>query len=160
MLAAVPEIYCSRPPTRSAEGRELTLTPQMIAFAESRKMEAGLEHLSFRCIDAAHMKPRQYDIATSTLCLHELPGQKACELLNVMLDHSNEVLIADYTEARTLFGKLSVEFDEMISGHYRNYRAYRNMGEIPCYAEIVGAAVKQEIRSAIDGISIWRLSKS
>ena len=56
-------------------------------------------------------------------------------------------------------GKMSIEFDELISGHYRNYRRYRENGEIPFYTEKIGAMVQQEITSLIEGVSIWRISK-
>ena len=35
---------------------------------------------------------------------HELPGQKACDLLKMMVDRSNIVLFADLTEAKALWG--------------------------------------------------------
>ncbi|MES9930332.1 MAG: class I SAM-dependent methyltransferase [Candidatus Thiodiazotropha sp. 6PDIVS] len=130
----------------------------MIEFAESRRKESSLYHLSFECIDALNMIPRQFDISTSTLCLHELPQQKACGLLKLMVENSKMVLIADYTEAKSTLGKMSIEFDELISGHYRNYKNYRKAGEIPSYAEKVGAVVQEEIASAIEGISIWRIN--
>lgn len=130
----------------------------MIDYAESKRRESNLNNLNFECIDALQIAPQQFDISTSTLCLHELPEQKACDLLKMLVDNSKMVLVADYTEAKTTFGKLSIEFDELLSGHYRNYRHYRNSGEIPSYAEKIGAIVHQEIASVIDGISIWRIS--
>jgi len=143
-----------------SSGHGVDIDQGMIEFAESKRKENGLKHLSFECIDALKMTPRQFDIATSTLCLHELPKQKACDILKMMVDNSKIVLIADYTEAKSTFGKISIEFDELISGHYCNYKNYRKSGEIPFYAEEVGAIVHQKIASAIDGISIWRISSN
>ncbi|WCN15065.1 methyltransferase domain-containing protein [Marinomonas mediterranea] len=140
-----------------SSGYGVDVDQEMIGFAELKRKATNLNHLSFECNDALKMAPRQFDIATSTLCLHELPKQKACDLLKMMIDSSNMVLVADYTEAKSTLGKISIEFDELISGHYRNYKNYRRFGEIPSYAEEVGAIVKQEIKSAIDGISIWRI---
>jgi cyclopropane fatty-acyl-phospholipid synthase-like methyltransferase len=139
-------------------GYGVDIDPAMIEYAESKTKENSMKHLCFECIDALEMAPRQFDIATSTLCLHELPKQKACDLLKFMVDNSKMVLVADYTEAKSTLGKMSIEFDELISGHYRNYKNYRKSGEIPFYAEEVGAIVHQEIASAIEGISIWRIS--
>jgi len=145
---------------RIGYGYGIDIDHGMIEYAESKRKERCLNHLSFECIDALTMPPRQFDIATSTLCLHELPKQKACELLKYMVDNAKEVLIADYTEAKSRLGKMSIEFDELISGHYRNYRNYRKSGEIPCYAEEIGAIVRQEIASEIEGISIWRIASN
>lgn len=131
----------------------------MIDYAEAKKQENNLNHLSFDCIDALQIVPRHFDISTSTLCLHELPEKEACELLKMMVKNSNLVLIADYTAAKSTLGKISIEFDEMLSGHYRNYKHYRKRGEIPAYAEKIGAMVQQEIESVIEGISIWLISK-
>lgn len=68
------------------------------------------------------MTPRKFDISTCTLCLHELPKQEACVLLKMMVDNSEMVLVVDLTEAKSVLGGLSIEFDELLSGHYRNYR--------------------------------------
>lgn len=142
-----------------SSGHGVDLDRGMIEFAQSRSKELNLGHLSFECIDALQMAPRQFDISTSTLCLHELPARKACELLNVMIDLAGVALIADYTGAKTTLGKLGIEFDEMISGHYCNFRQYRKCGKIPAYAEIIGATIQSEVTSTIDGISIWRISR-
>ena len=51
--------------------------------------------------------------------------------------------------------KLGVELDKLISGNYDKSEMYRAYGEIPSYAEKVGAKIDREITSCIDGISIW-----
>jgi len=79
-------------------------------------------------------------------------------LLKMMVANSKMVLIADYTEAKTTVGRLSIECDELLSGHYRNYKQYRKSGEISSYAEKIGANVHKEIASVIDGVSIWVIS--
>lgn len=136
-------------------GYGVDIDQDMIESAELMRKKKRLNNLSFECLDALAMAPRRFDIATSTLCLHELPKQKACSLLKMMLHNSSMVLVADYTQAKSTVGKISMEFDECISGHYRNYKKYRNCGGIPSYAKDVGAIVQQEIKSTIDGISIW-----
>jgi SAM-dependent methyltransferase len=141
-------------------GYGVDIDQDMIDYAESKRQKNNLSHLSFECVDALKIAPRQFDFSNSTLCLHELPEKKACELLEMMVNNSNLVLIADYTAAKSTLGKVSIEFDEMISGHYRNYRRYRKCGEIPSYAEKIGATVQQEIESVIEGISIWVISKN
>ncbi len=150
-------LFQSAPKISSGYG--VDIDQGMIEFAESKRKENNFKHLAFECIDALQLAPRKFDIATSTLCLHELPEKKACDLLKLMVDNSKIVLIADYTEAKSTLGKMSIEFDELLSGHYRNYKHYRKCGEIPSYAGKIGATVQQEIASVIEGISIWRISK-
>lgn len=72
-----------------------------------------------------------------------------------MASCSRKVLIADYTSANSVSAKIGIEIDEMISGHYGNYREYKKRGEIPYCVEQVGASIKKTIRSSVDGISIW-----
>jgi len=139
-------------------GYGVDIDQSMIEFAKQRKNKMHFDHLSFQCIYALKMPPRQFDIATSTLCLHELPRPLACDLLRMMVESSKTVLIADYTKANSLMGKVAIEFDEMISGHYRNFKQYRRSGGIPAYAQAIGAQVRGEYESAIEGISIWRIT--
>ncbi len=139
-------------------GHGIDLDHGMIKYAESKRQKNNLNNLSFECVDALSMTPRKYDISTSTLCLHEMPRQKACALLKMMVDNSEMVLVADFTEAKSTLGRLSIEFDELLSGHYRNYRQYRRSGEIPSYAEKIGARVIKEISSEVEGVSIWVVS--
>jgi ubiquinone/menaquinone biosynthesis C-methylase UbiE len=143
-----------------SNGHGIDIDHEMIKYAESKRQENNLNNLSFECIDALAMAPRNFDIATSTLCLHEMPERAACALLRMMVENSRMVLVADFTEAESTLGRLSIEFDELFSGHYRNYRQYRRSGEIPSYAEKTGARVHKEIRSVVEGISIWLISNN
>ncbi|MCG8038798.1 MAG: class I SAM-dependent methyltransferase [Candidatus Thiodiazotropha taylori] len=163
--SAVFEVGCGtgdllfRSASKIKSGYGVDLDPAMIEFAGNKKLERDLDHLTFECVDALQVRDKQFDIATSTLCLHEMPESKACDLLRLMVDRSKVVLIADYTAAKSTSSKIGIEFDELISGHYGNYKRYRRSGEIPSYAEKIDAVVELEIASEIDGISIWRISK-
>lgn len=144
--------------SKISAGFGIDIDPAMIKFAESRRKAMSLDHINFECRDALKLSPQSFDIATATLCLHELPVQKACDLLQMMVENSKMVLVADFTAAKSLFGRISIEVDELMSGHYRNYRLYRRIGGMPFYASKVGAKVCQEIPSVIDGISIWHIT--
>jgi len=143
-----------------SRGLGVDLDNNMIEYADEKKRERGLNHISFKCMDASELKTEIYDISTSTLCIHEMVQDKACKLLKMMVENSNKVLIADYTAPKTLSGKLGIEFDEMISGHYGNFKKYRKSGEIPFYAGQVGAKIHKVIPSSIDGISLWILGRN
>jgi len=143
-----------------SSGHGVDLNQGMIKYAESKRQKHNMSNLSFQCINALAMAPRKFDISTSTLCLHEMPEQQACSLLKMMVETSEMALIADFTEAQSTLGRLSIEFDELLSGHYRNYRQYRRNGEIPSYASKIGASVHKEITSVVEGISIWLVSNN
>jgi len=77
----------------------------MISCAEGRKREQGIKNIGFVCEDIRGLDIDIYDFATSTLCLHEVGVEVACEILELMICKSNKVLIADYTSPDTFFGQ-------------------------------------------------------
>ncbi|MES9942570.1 MAG: class I SAM-dependent methyltransferase [Candidatus Thiodiazotropha sp. 6PLUC2] len=146
--------------SKISSGHGVDIEQGMIKYAEAKRQKLNLNNLSFECIDALAMAPRKFDVSTSTLCLHEMPEQQACALLNMMVNNSGVVLVADFTAAKSTLGRLSIEFDEILSGHYGNYRQYRRSGMILSYSEKIGARVHKEIKSVVDGISIWVVSNN
>ena len=138
-----------------SHGHGIDLDEDMVKFAESKRHVNNIENLSFSCCDALNIKPKRYDVSTSTLCLHEMEVTKACRLLNFLVKNSQQVFIADYTSATSLAAKLGIEVDELFSGHYRYYRRYKQFGEIPAYTNKVGAKVQKVLKTKIDGIAIW-----
>ncbi|MCG7985453.1 MAG: class I SAM-dependent methyltransferase [Candidatus Thiodiazotropha lotti] len=149
-------IFQSASKIRSGYG--VDLDRDLINYADGKRQEKELNHITFECINALNLSNLKCDIATSTLCLHELCEKDACNLLKMMVDISKKVLIADYTKANSFSGKISIEIDEFISGHYGNYKRYRKNGEIPSYVSKVGAKINSVQASTVDGISIWVIS--
>ncbi len=159
--ASLLEIGCAtgdlifRAASKISHGYGIDLDCDMIDFAEKRRQESGLNHLRFDCVDALTMNAAKYNITTSTLCLHVIGEKDASNLLEMMVNYSDKVLIADYRKPTSLSGKIGIEFDEAISGHYRCFRKYRKFGGIPAYVRKISSEIEQEIESSIDGISIW-----
>ncbi|MCG7922409.1 MAG: class I SAM-dependent methyltransferase [Candidatus Thiodiazotropha lotti] len=149
-------IFQSASKIRSGYG--VDLDRDMINYAEGKRREKELDHITFECIIALNLSNLKYDIATSTLCLHELCEKDACKLLRMMVDVSKKVLIADYTKANSFSGKLGIGIDELFSGHYGNYKRYRRNGEIPSYVSKIGAKIISVQASTVDGITIWVIS--
>ncbi|MCG7874584.1 MAG: class I SAM-dependent methyltransferase [Candidatus Thiodiazotropha lotti] len=149
-------IFQSASKIRSGYG--VDLDRDMINYAEGKRREKELDHITFECINALNLSNLKYDIATSTLCLHELCEKDACKLLRMMVDVSKKVLIADYTKANSFSGKLGIGIDELFSGHYGNYKRYRRNGEIPSYVSKIGAKIISVQASTVDGITIWVIS--
>ena len=138
-----------------SRGWGVDIDKAMITFAEQRRARENISNIEFICSDIRETENNDYDIATSTLCLHETGIDTACEILELMINRSGRVLIADFTSASTLTGKVGIEMDEMFSGHYRNFRKYKKSGEIPYCAKQVGARITETVSTEIDGISIW-----
>lgn len=141
--------------SKLSRGLGVDIDREMTRYAEGRKNKEGIENINFVCGDIRSLELDRYDIATSTLCLHEVGVEIACEILELMVISSNKVLIADYTSADALFGKVGIEIDEMFSGHYSNYKKYKKSGEVPYYAKRIGVDIKEVIKTKVDGISIW-----
>jgi len=139
-------------------GYGIDLDGQMIQFAQNKSQQQSFQNLTFESINALDMPHSYFDVATSTLCLHEMTASDACAVLARMSDLSNRILIADYTRPKSLLAKLAIEFDEFISGHYSRFKAYRKLGGIVNYARQCGLTVVREIPSSIDGISIWEIA--
>lgn len=127
----------------------------MVNYAQNRVNEYKLENIKFINDDARNLKLDSFDISTSTLCLHEVGLDTSLSLLKVMLHHSQKVIIADYTQAHKFHNKVMIELDEMISGHYKNFKNYRRNGDIPFLTKQLDANIVKIIETPIDGISLW-----
>ena len=136
-------------------GLGVDLNAPMVDYANKQRTANNIKNVRFECVNALHLDPSLFDIATSTLCLHELAEKDACQLLSAMLKTSQKVIIADYGYCKSLAGKFAIELDEMLSGHYRNFKRYQKNGAIPAYAKQIGARIEREYTSEIEGIYIW-----
>jgi SAM-dependent methyltransferase len=144
-------------------GVGIDLDHSMIEFANKRKAREGISNLNFLTGDITTMEDcfnNRFDISTSTLCLHEMDYDTACTTLNLLSQYSTKILIADYSLPKSLFGKFSIEVDELISGHYARFKQYRNRGEIPILAKKQKIDVIDTIDTPIDGIKLWILKGS
>jgi SAM-dependent methyltransferase len=143
-------------------GLGVDLETDMIKFANAKKQRTKINNLEFSSEDIkSHKQLADYnfDIATSTLCLHEMTTNDAINTLKLLADTAPRIIIADYTTPRSLLSKASIEFDEFISGHYSRFRAYRRYGYLPYLAEQAGATIENTRATTIDGISIWELTR-
>jgi len=143
-------------------GLGVDLDPKMIDFATEKKNSINYENLEFVQEDInSYKKLSSYeiDIASSTLCLHEMRENDAINTLKSLAKISPKVLIADYSKPKLLWSKISIELDELISGHYGRFKRYRKNGYLPYLASRAGLVVSQVKESPIDGILIWELRR-
>lgn len=142
-------------------GHGFDLHSPMIDFAKQQAESKHLSNLTFECKDPtlAAANLNQFDISTSTLCLHTLDFNKGVRLLNTMANQSHKIIIADYTQPKSWLSAIAIECDELLSGHYSRFAQYRKAGYVPAYADACGLNIHHEMSSSIDGITIWILSK-
>lgn len=142
-------------------GIGIDLDPSMIRFAKEKKRSLKINQLEFIHADInACPELAQFNISTSTstLCLHEMAEHDAINALKSLAQYSTSILVADYAEVKSVWSKIAIEFDEMISGHYSRFRKYRQNGYLPYLADQAHLKIDQVIETSIDGITIWRLS--
>lgn len=147
-----------RAASKIGKGHGVDLDRQMIQYAGNKARENSISNLRFDTVNAMELQPGDYDVATSTLCLHELDEKDACEILEYMAKTSSRVLIADYSQPETFLAHIGIEFDEIVSGHYSKFRHYRKAGRIPAYAYACNLVITRTIKSSIDGIVIWEIN--
>lgn len=141
-----------------AQGLGVDLNVQMIEYANKKKEQQQYENLAFASQELSILTASEtmaFDVSTSTLCLHEMREQEAIDTLKLMASFTSRLIIADYATPRSLWGKLSIELDEAISGHYRRFTDYRKRGGIPYLASMANLESVSVIETPIDGILIW-----
>ncbi len=132
----------------------------MIDWANERKTASRVTNLDFVFGDVTSSKklvPYEFDVSTSSLCLHEMTTEDAVSTLKFMAECAPTLIIADFTEPNTKWGKASIELDEMFSGHYRRFKRYSAIGGMPYLAMLAGLEIQREIGTPKDGIAIWDL---
>jgi len=143
-------------------GLGVDLDSKMIDFANGKNKSISPKNLEFVQEDInSYEKLSNYeiDIASSTLCLHEMKESDAIKTLQSLTNISSKILIADYSKPKSFLAKASIELDEMISGHYGRFKEYRNNGYLPGLASRAGLVVSEVNETPIDGILIWELRR-
>jgi len=143
-------------------GLGVDLDPKMIDFANEKNKLMKPENLEFiqeNINSYRNLSNYEIDIASSTLCLHEMESNDAIKTLQSLAKISSKVLIADYSKPNSFWAKVSIELDEMISGHYGRFKEYRNSGYVPYLASRAGLVVSEVKETPIDGILIWVLRR-
>lgn len=142
------------------QGWGVDTSPSMIQFADKKKRTLGLGHIEFIQEDicsCSDLPNYEVDVASSTLCMHEMTEPDAIDTLKLLARRSSRIIVADYYKPSSAWSKLAIEVDEFISGHYGRFREYRRNGYIPELAFKAGLKVTNERNTSIDGISIWEL---
>jgi len=142
-------------------GVGVDLNRSMIDFANNRKVHDHCDNLEFINDDInslTELAARRFTLATSTLCLHEMPEDDAVATLELLDNIAGRIIIADYAEPDSLWARVTIELDEFISGHYGQFTRYRRKGWLPYLASRAGLGVRATMPTPIDGIRIWELA--
>jgi len=134
---------------------------RMIHFANQRKARKDIKNIEYLCgnIFDIDIPALGYDICTCTLFLHSLKRDEAIALLCKLKNCVQRLIICDYKQPNTVSGKLGVEIDELISGHYRRFKEYQRLGFFYSLISESGLQLLEEQHTAVDGLSIYVLEK-
>jgi len=83
--------------------------------------------------------------------------EAAIETLDQMAYVAKKVIVADFYPPKTLKGKIGIEIDEFVSGHYSQFCEYKKNGYFPHLASLTKLRVVSTQETSIDRICIWEL---
>lgn len=138
-----------------SQGLGIDTNENMINYANTQTVQRKIHNLQFTTTDMRQLTLPIFDVATCTLFLHSLPDALAEEIFRTMLLNSKRVIVADYTSAKHFLSKVSIEVDELCSGHYQHFQQYRKNGGISYLTAKLEAQVIAVKASQLDGLSIW-----
>ena len=117
----------------------------MIDFARKKY---GHRNLEFRAGDSNYLAERTYDIAVLSLIVHSLDKESEIRLLKKASSMAEKVIIADYFKFSLL-----VHIDEIIAGHYNNFKEYRK-NKMENLIEEAGLLI-EKARTNYKNLGIW-----
>ena len=131
----------------------IDLSEDMIITARRTAQRRGATNVSFELHDASDLsgyKDGEFDLAVTSMAIHQFEAELAIEILAEMKRISGRVIIADYNlnMPAGLSKRIAWGMERMAGGdHYRNFRIYMQNGGAPWFVrqagmKIVGETVK------------------
>ena len=130
----------------------IDLSEDMIITARRGAWEKGINNIQFEIRDASDMsvyKDRQFDVAVTSMAVHQYNAGLAIKILAGMKRIASEVIIADYNHHMPRgFGRTVAWSIERLAGgdHYRNFRNYMQKGGIHWFAGEAGLRIRSEVK--------------
>ena len=141
-------------------GMGVDLADRMIAYARKQQQKAGIDNLSFDMASAADLSQfddNEFDLATTTLVLHEMAAELRLPALKEMARVSKKQIIVDYALSPGLFNLLVMYLMEMTVGLFHNhlFRSYLKNGGGPGLFRQAGLRIISEERALMGMATIW-----
>jgi len=144
-----------------AGGVGIELSPRNIKVARKEAENNGWHHLQFLLANAAHLPQFQdgnFDVALSTLALHEMSPQVRSAVLREMRRLARRMILVDWSApAPGKWSAVQMHLVEFFAGwgHYRNYRDYLAAGGGRFYLEQCGWEIRDEQKLLQGRITLW-----
>lgn len=129
----------------------IDLSEDMIITARRAALKKGINNIQFEIRDASDMsvyKDRQFDVAVTSMAVHQYNADLAIKILAGMKRIASEVIIADYNHNMPQgYGRTVAWSMERLAGgdHYRNFRNYMQKGGILWFAGEAGLRIRSEV---------------
>ncbi len=129
----------------------IDLSEDMILTARRGASKKGINNIQFEVRDASDMsvyKDRQFDVAVTSMAVHQYNQDLAIKILAGMKRIAPEVIIADYNHHMPRgYGRTVAWTIERIAGgdHYRNFRNYMQRGGVHWFVKEAGLRICSEV---------------
>jgi len=135
-------------------GLGIDLNKSLVNFANQTKEKKKISNINFlhQDIHQANDIFAHFNNLTCTLFLHSLPFEEGIYFLSTVAQSGIRLIVCDYERPNRLVGKLSVELDELISGHYKHFYIYRNKGGLKSMAKAANIKIIHKEKTSIDGL--------
>ena len=129
----------------------IDLSEEMIGAAVRSARKRGISNARFEVSDAsdlADFKDHEFDIAVTSMAIHQFDAELAVKILSEMKRISQKVIIIDYNYPlpKRFSGYLAAGIERVAGGeHYRNFRVFIKNGGIHYFTNHSGLSIKSEI---------------
>jgi ubiquinone/menaquinone biosynthesis C-methylase UbiE len=130
----------------------LDLDSEMIAYAQARAQEKGINNVRFVLHDASDLSlflDNEFDVSVTSMAIHQFEEGLAVRILSEMKRISGRVVIADYNcpMSGRLSGKVAFGIERLARGdHYRNFRNYMQRGGLKWFTSVAGLKIRSEMK--------------
>ena len=149
---------------RIARGLGVDRSQTQIEYACQQAGRLGLSHIEFLVADATDLNSildGEFDIAVTSLVIHEMPMGIRLQVLTEMRRIARQLILVDWeANQRTLWRRISTHFIERMAGreHYRGYRSFTKTGGIPGLLKLTDLTVVDEQETSKGTMRLWLCS--
>jgi 2-polyprenyl-3-methyl-5-hydroxy-6-metoxy-1,4-benzoquinol methylase len=129
----------------------IDLSEDMIITASRAALKKGMNNVRFELRDASDLsvyKDRQFDVAVTSMTVHQFDAELAVKIVSGMKRLASEVILADYNHHMPNgWGRSLAWSIERLAGgnHFSNFRNYMQKGGIHWFAREAGLKIRSEV---------------
>lgn len=140
------------------KGFGIDVSSSMIRFTNKQLGKRNVDNLEFKKLDACELSKNvkeRYDVAIVFLVLHSVCEDLRIEILEQMSKVADRIIIVDLINQDSVIKKVFLHLDEILVGHYLNFRDYLEGGWAGGLIEKAGLVVKKHLKTSRGFIDIW-----